>query len=82
MNKIIKCLEENNIKYTKSLTNKLVIIKIGDYTIEVLKEGRFFITQKYKYGEKCSPEIKKDINFTLRLIKHEIRRNNEEYSRV
>ena len=82
MNKIIKYLEENNIKYTKTMTNKLLIIKIGDYTIEVLKEGKFFIAQKYKYGEKCSPEIKKDLNFTLRLIKHEIRRNNGEYSRV
>lgn len=82
MNKIIKYLEENNIKYTKTMTNKLLIIKIGDYTIEVLKEGKFFIAQKYKYGEKCSPEIKKDLNYTLRLIKHEMRRNNGEYSRV
>lgn len=82
MNKIIKYLEENNIKYTKTMTNKLLIIKIGDYTIEVLKEGKFFIAQKYKYGEKCSPEIKNDLNYTLRLIKHEMRRNNGEYSRV
>ena len=66
MNKIIKYLEENNI----------------NYTIEVLKDGKFFIAQKYKYGEKCSPEIKKDLNYTLRLIKHEIRRNNGEYSRI
>ena len=35
-----------------------------------------------KYGQKCSPEIRKDLNFTLRLIKHEVRRNNGEYSRV
>ena len=63
MNKIIKCLEENNIKYTKAVNNKLLIIKIGDYTIEVLKDGKFFIAQKYKYGEKCSPEIKKDLNY-------------------
>lgn len=82
MNKIIKYLEENNIKYTKTMTNKLLIIKIGDYTIEVLKEGKFFIAQKYKYGEKCSPEIKNDLNYTLRLIKHEMRRNKGEYSRV
>ena len=82
MNKIIKCLEENNIKYTKAVNNKLLVVKIGNYTIEILKDGKFFIAQKYKYGEKCSPEIKKDLNYILRLIKHEIRRNNGEYSRI
>lgn len=82
MNKIIKYLEENNIKYKAVNNNKLLIVKIGDYTIEVLKDGKFFIAQKYKYGEKCSTEIKKDLNYTLRLIKHEIRRNNGEYSRI
>lgn len=82
MNKIIKYLEENNIEYSKALTNKLLIVKIGGYTIEILKDGKFYIAQKYKYGQKCSPEIRKDLNFTLRLIKHEVRRNNGEYSRV
>lgn len=82
MNKIIKYLEENNIEYSKALTNKLLIVKIGEYNIEILKDGKFYIAQKYKYGQKCSPEIRKDLNFTLRLIKHEVRRNNGEYSRV
>ena len=82
MNKIIKYLEENNIKYSKALTNKLLIVKIGEYTIEILKDSKFYIAQKYKYGQKCSPKIRKDLNFTLRLIKHEVRRNNGEYSRI
>ena len=82
MNKIIKCLEENKIKYTKSLGGKLLMIKIGHYTIEVLKDGRIFTTKKYKDGEECSPIMKKDLNYTLRLIKHEIRRSKGMYSRV
>lgn len=82
MNKIIKCLEDNNIKYTKSLSGKLLIIKIGNYTLEIVKDDRMFITQKYKDNEECSPLMKKDLNYTLRLIKHEIRRNNGEYSRI
>ena len=59
-----------------------IIKYLEENTIEILKDGKFYIAQKYKYGQKCSPEIRKDLNFTLRLIKHEVRRNNGEYSRV
>lgn len=59
MNKIIKHLEKNNIKYNMLPRKELVYFEIGEYTLEILRlNNRTYQVEKYKGYPSCSPKIK------------------------
>lgn len=82
MNKIIKFLEENKIEYTKSIPGKLITFHIDDYVIELVKKQKTLSIQKYKEWRECSPVIEGNSDKMIRIIKHELRVSNGEYSRI